>query len=657
MTTPTTTPVPSNQSADLLYNAEKLDEVLNSAALQYFDRLGVSRLTVAGAIARISAVNPRGTWASGTVYAARDLAQSSGTWYISLDAHTAGATFAGDQAAHWRVYQGVIGSDLADTASATKGPALVGIDPTLNYVAQTIGSALQRTALPISQFDGADPTGVADSTAAINLALSTALVMHARVLVDGVYRHTSQIVPPARTTIQGVGPTSDSSSGSRSLSCFVKDFSGSAGFLFSGDDCSVIGVQFDSAAARTGDGVQVTGSRFRASLCSVTNAGQDAWRIGADTGTFNTNLWSLDRCTALAAGRHGLHVTDPVGSTDANAGLCSNFDGRGCGGCGIRDDSAAWNTYIAPVCQVNVDYGMELTAGSRGTFVSGGDIEGNGAGTVTGSISGTTLTVSAVSSGKILLGASITGSGVTNGTRVTALGTGTGGTGTYTVNVSQTVASTTLTAGANAIIRAGSVSHRISGSFFGGAVAPWYDASGVPGANSITQYDIVIARIVHGSRLVMHDPDIGGSAGMDFWNQNINTASMLASKTGTNGGELRVKTKKDGGSPTDAIVVNATQDVGITGFLTCPTTVPVIASAATIAPTSPTTRITGSTAIVTITVPPGIAAAGSGVISLLFTSACTTTTAGNIARAISAGAGQRVTFEYSTINALWYPSI
>lgn len=65
--------------------------------------------------------------------------------------------------------------------------------------------------------------------------------------------------------------------------------------------------------------------------------------------------------------------------------------------------------------------------------------------TVTGSISGTTLTVTAVSSGQLALGAFITGTGVAANTRITALGTGTGGTGTYTVSTSQTVASTSIT--------------------------------------------------------------------------------------------------------------------------------------------------------------------------------------------------------------------
>jgi len=63
----------------------------------------------------------------------------------------------------------------------------------------------------------------------------------------------------------------------------------------------------------------------------------------------------------------------------------------------------------------------------------------------TGSISGTTLTVTAVTTGNIGIGSVLTGTGVTSGTTITALISGTGGVGTYTVSASQTVASTTIT--------------------------------------------------------------------------------------------------------------------------------------------------------------------------------------------------------------------
>jgi len=64
----------------------------------------------------------------------------------------------------------------------------------------------------------------------------------------------------------------------------------------------------------------------------------------------------------------------------------------------------------------------------------------------TGSISSTTLTVTAVDAGLLQVGSVIEGTGVATGTIITALGTGTGGIGTYTVNVSQLVVQTGMIA-------------------------------------------------------------------------------------------------------------------------------------------------------------------------------------------------------------------
>lgn len=63
---------------------------------------------------------------------------------------------------------------------------------------------------------------------------------------------------------------------------------------------------------------------------------------------------------------------------------------------------------------------------------------------VTGAIAGTTLTVSAVTSGTLYLGQTLQGAGIAANTMITALGTGTGGIGTYTVSTSQTVLSLTI---------------------------------------------------------------------------------------------------------------------------------------------------------------------------------------------------------------------
>ena len=61
-----------------------------------------------------------------------------------------------------------------------------------------------------------------------------------------------------------------------------------------------------------------------------------------------------------------------------------------------------------------------------------------------GSIAGTTLTVTSVSSGVLYVGHILTGTGVSVGTKVTGYLSGSGAAGTYTVSISQTTASTTI---------------------------------------------------------------------------------------------------------------------------------------------------------------------------------------------------------------------
>jgi cytoskeletal protein CcmA (bactofilin family) len=67
----------------------------------------------------------------------------------------------------------------------------------------------------------------------------------------------------------------------------------------------------------------------------------------------------------------------------------------------------------------------------------------------TGEISGTTLTITVATSGALYVGSLLTGTGVTDGTTISAFLTGTGGTGTYTVSTSQTVSSTAITGTVN----------------------------------------------------------------------------------------------------------------------------------------------------------------------------------------------------------------
>lgn len=91
-----------------------------------------------------------------------------------------------------------------------------------------------------------------------------------------------------------------------------------------------------------------------------------------------------------------------------------------------------------------LDSGDSLIANSRYTANASDCV-------VTGTISngaggaGTILNVTAVTSGVVMTGMTLSGSGITGGTKITAYGTGAGGIGTYTVDTSQNATSTTIT--------------------------------------------------------------------------------------------------------------------------------------------------------------------------------------------------------------------
>ena len=87
-----------------------------------------------------------------------------------------------------------------------------------------------------------------------------------------------------------------------------------------------------------------------------------------------------------------------------------------------------------------VTMGYSVTSGKNAMSTGPITIAANFNGT--GYISGTTLTIAGTTgSGVLVVGSVISGSGVTSGTVVTALGSGSGGAGTYTVSPSQTVGS------------------------------------------------------------------------------------------------------------------------------------------------------------------------------------------------------------------------
>jgi hypothetical protein len=101
-----------------------------------------------------------------------------------------------------------------------------------------------------------------------------------------------------------------------------------------------------------------------------------------------------------------------------------------------------YNTTTETVGIINTAYPLNFDT----TDLSNGVTVATTAAVVTGSIALFVLTVTAVTSGTLSIGQVISGTGVTAGTRIVAFVSGSGGVGTYTLDKSQTVTSTTISA-------------------------------------------------------------------------------------------------------------------------------------------------------------------------------------------------------------------
>lgn len=159
------------------------------------------------------------------------------------------------------------------------------------------------------------------------------------------------------------------------------------------------------------------------------------WKIGPGSSTRNTfaNVW-------LRSGSQTQNGTGfECGNADTNVTI--NYGGQIIGGgTGKALVMLGSNTgpYNLSECRENEFHG---------SFVGVTADTGTQQALVTGSISGTTLTVTAVTSGTLAVNQAIYGTGIAVPTRITAFGTGTGGVGTYTVSIFQTIPSVTIGAG------------------------------------------------------------------------------------------------------------------------------------------------------------------------------------------------------------------
>ena len=148
----------------------------------------------------------------------------------------------------------------------------------------------------------------------------------------------------------------------------------------------------------------------------VDGAYRYTWRISAPATAVFTGSVSSTTLTVSSVSSGTIAVGQSLYGVGVSAETVITALGTGTGGAG---------TYTVNVSQT-------VSARALNSATAGA--------TFTATIASNTMTVSAVASGTLYLGQTVQGAGVTAGSVITALGTGTGGVGTYTLSAASTVA-------------------------------------------------------------------------------------------------------------------------------------------------------------------------------------------------------------------------
>ena len=224
------------------------------------------------------------------------------------------------------------------------------------------------------------------------------------------------LYPTPGLTIKAILPNQQEVRGLRTLSGGTKMLAvcGAYVYLFNNNLTPVMVGELNSTSGR----VTISDNGINAYIVDGTY--RYTWRIATPTGAVFTGAVSGTTLTVTAINSGTLSVGQHFFAIGVQQETVITALGSGSGGTG---------TYTL---------GLSQTIASSQMYTS------SPGAVITAAISGTTLTVATVTSGTLYVGQTIQGTGITAQTIITALGTGSGGAGTYTVNNSQTIASITM---------------------------------------------------------------------------------------------------------------------------------------------------------------------------------------------------------------------
>ena len=243
------------------------------------------------------------------------------------------------------------------------------------------------------------------------------------------------------STVSGSGPWSWSCTGSNggsTASCSDKLASTTINGTCGSANGVTVSVKPTANLCITGTASAVSGSGPWSWSCTGSNGGSTASCSDklAST-TINGTCGSANGVTVSVKPTANLCITGTASAVSGSgpwSWTCAGSNGGSIASCSDKLASTA---------------GKDPTVGLLPTASDGyanWSVAGLNAIPLTGSISGMTLTVTSSYSGALGPGQTISGSGVAARTQITAFGTGTGNTGTYAINNSQTIASEAMTA-------------------------------------------------------------------------------------------------------------------------------------------------------------------------------------------------------------------
>ena len=241
-------------------------------------------------------------------------------------------------------------------------------------------------------------------------------------IVDGAYRYTWRISSPASVNFVGSMSTT-------TLSVTAV----TSGTLAVGQQIFGLGVASETVITAFGTGSGGIGNYTISTSQTVASEAMS----GAASGAIIT--------ATIGGSLSGVAITGLAGQFSCTAAPITLVIGQALTISGTYGGTGSISGYTNPTT-----YYIIATNGST-TFTLSATAGGTAITTTVGTPTGlsykyapTTLNVTAVSSGTLYLGQTIQGTGISANTMITALGTGSGGTGTYTVSNSQNISSETM---------------------------------------------------------------------------------------------------------------------------------------------------------------------------------------------------------------------